>query len=116
MALTPSEFKRPTGRLSASWFVDDLDASLAAFIAEAQDLTANEVAQAAWVYHRAYQTLADDRALIAQTVAADDVRETFGDAQIAHWQRVAQDYFDEFTAANGTPVGGPVLQPIGVAR
>lgn len=116
MALTTSQFKRPTGRLSPTWFADDLDALLTALIQQAEGLTSNEAAQVAWVYHRAYQTLADDRALIAQTIAADDIRETYSEKQLAHWQNLADSMLAKYEHLTRTSAGGPVFTPVGFRK
>lgn len=113
MALTVEQFKRPAGRLSPAWYQDDLDTLLAALIAEAEARTGNEAAQVAWVYHHAYQTLADDRALIAQTIAADDVRETFSDQQLGHWQRLADSMLAQYNNLTGAASGGAVFTRVG---
>ena len=110
MPLVAADFKRPTGRLSPDWFVDDLDASLTAWLAEAVTKTSDEAIQAAWVYHRAYQTLADDRSLVAATTAADDIRESFSDSQVAHWQKLADSMRAQYERLAG--LGGPYFTPI----
>ena len=114
MALVAADFKRPTGRLSPTWFVDDLDTALAAWLLEAQAKASDESLQAAWVYHRAYQALADDRALVAATTAADDIRESFSDSQVAHWQKLANEARAEYDRLSG--LGGPHFTQIGRAH
>lgn len=110
MAVLISDFERPTGRLSPDWFADDLDEALTAWLAEAVAKSSDEASQRAWVYHRAYQTLADDRALVAQSVAADDIRESFSDSQVTHWQRLADAALSEYEGLAG--LGGPHFAPI----
>lgn len=110
MPVTAADFKRPTGRLAPEWFAADLDVNLTAWILEAQAKSSDETTQRAWVYHRAYQTMADDRALIAATTAADDIRESFSDSQISYWQRLADAALSEFERLTG--VGGPYFTPI----
>ena len=63
MALTTAALTRPAGRLSAAWFgaAFDLDAALTTWLSQATDATTDEEAQAAYVYWRAYEALADDR-------------------------------------------------------
>jgi hypothetical protein len=112
MALTAADFRRPAGQLRADWFVDDLDTLLAAFIAEAEAKSSDEDAQRAWVYHRAYRTLADDRALVAATIAADDIRETFSDSQLRHWADLAARAAAQFDALTGAG-GGAVFTSVG---
>lgn len=111
--LTVDQFKRPIGRLNPSWFEDDLDALLTALRTEAQERTTLESAQVAWVYYRAYQTLADDRALVAQTIAADDVRETYSEAQLGHWQRLADSMLAQYEHVLGVAGGGAVFTRVG---
>lgn len=112
MSLAIADFKRPTGRLAAAWFTDDLSAALTVWLAEAITLSTDEAVQVAWVYHRAYQTLADDRALTAATTAADDIRESFTDAQLTRWQTLADGERSRFDALTGSS-GGPVITPVG---
>lgn len=107
MALDKDSFKRPAGRLDPSWYAGDLDAMLTAWLAEAAQKTPVEAAQAAWVYHRAFQTLADDRLLQPASVAADDVREAYSPQQLAAWERWAGEYLAEYQAHTGAV--GPEL-------
>lgn len=113
MALTTANFTRPAGRLNPAWYEDDLNALLTALITQAEGLTSDEAAQTAWVYARAYGVLADDAMARPATMAADDIRKSFSDAQLTSWRRIAQDHMDEFNSLTGGAVGGPVLQPIG---
>lgn len=114
MPLTTASFQRPAGRLNPNWFEDDLEETLTALLAEAATKTSDEDAQTAWVYHRAYGLLADDAAAKAAERAADDIRERFTDAQIAHWQRLAARFLADYHAATGTGgVPGPILQEVG---
>ena len=60
MALTNADFIQPTGQLATSLFPGvDVPTYVDAWIAEAEDLTEVEERQRAWVYHRAYRTIAD---------------------------------------------------------
>lgn len=108
MALTSSDFQRPAGRLDPTWFTD-ADATLTPLITQAQELTDDEKAQAAWVYARAYALLADDAMRQAAERAADDIRERHSDAQLRHWQRMSDAAQAEYRSIVGaTPPGSGV--------
>lgn len=109
MPLTAADFKRPSGRLSPAWFTDDLGTSLTAWLVDAGAVSSDEAAQAAWVYYRAYQSLADDRALVAASRSVGGVSESFTDEQWRHWQRLADDALSEFDGLSG--LGGPYFTP-----
>jgi len=108
VALTSSDLQRPAGRLDPTWFTDP-DATLTALIAKAVELTDDQGAQAAWVYARAYALLADDAMTRPSSEAADDVRRSFTDAQLRHWQRMSDAAQAEYRSIVGaTPPGSGV--------
>lgn len=113
MALTKDSFKRPQGRLNPAWYEGgDLDDMLEAWLAEAQAKTSSEPAQEAWVYHRAFQALADDRLLQPATVAADDIREAYAPEQLAMWRRWADEYRARYDALTNGGAAAPVITPV----
>lgn len=115
MALTADGFKRPTGRLSESWFTveDDLDGILEALITEAGTKGGSDAAQTAWVYYRVYSMLADDAAMRPGLESADDIRRAYGADQRAYWKRQADEFLAEYQGLAGLLVGGPVFQEVG---
>lgn len=106
--MTPAHFKRPTGELSPDWFTDDLDATLQAAIIE----SAGELleTQRAFVYWRAYETLVADVMSRPASLKADDVSETYSDAQLAYWREQAAAWRGRYDAGRT-----PVVTAVGVA-
>ena len=119
MALQPTDFIRPAGRLREEHFPgDDLDALLTTWIQNAQAKTSGlgleseieEKAQAAWVYHLAYSDIADRLNFNPATVDVDgEVSTQTLVSQMKDARTKADAYADAFdalttdeTAASGT--------------
>lgn len=104
------DFLRPQGRLNEAWLEDAYQA-LASLIDQAAALTTNERAQRAWVYAQAYDRIADDAMAKPATEAADDIRESYSDEQLQHWQRLARKHEREFQTLTGVGAGTSGVAP-----
>jgi hypothetical protein len=88
MAIHHLQFQRPEGELRNEWFVDDdLNVLLDKWIADAASRSTDEVAQAWWVYYRAYGALARDFMI-------EPALQREGDA----WEEIHKEQFAYFTA------------------
>lgn len=101
MPLLPAAFVVPTGDLRDSLFPDDELAGegglLAAWIADAEGRTANEDAQRAWVYHRAYRLLCQTP-LAAGTAPVEEI-DVDGEARVRYARGAAAPDYCALAAA-----------------
>lgn len=103
MALQASDFIEPAGELSEELFPGkNLTTYASAWLTEAQGKTSDEDAQREWVYHRAYQTVANR--LNAQLISEQkgDLRGQRSDSQNAYYSRLAKQHLDNYNALTGT--------------
>ena len=114
MALTATSFIEPAGELSEELFPGkDLEEFTTAWLAEAVTKTSSEAAQAAWVYYRAYLTVANRMNAEASSERKGDVTAARVADQLAYWRKLAAEHRQEFDSLTGAAVGGAFLQPIG---
>jgi len=114
MALTALSFIEPAGELSEELFPGkDLEEFTAAWLAEAQLKSGSEVAQAAWVYSRAYLTVANRMNAEAASETKGSVSAARLANQIDYWRKRALEHRHDFDILAGTSLGGAYLQPIG---
>lgn len=112
MALTIADFKRPKGRLTSTWFVDDLDAILTELLSQATTATSDEDAQTAFVYHKAFSVLVDDLMHKPATRHVDDITEQMLADQLKHFRSERDSYKSRYDALAGV-AGGIALTAIG---
>ena len=106
MAVTIYDLLHPTGELERSMFPDhDLDEISAAWFTDAATRTAamdagdtQDAAVKAWVYYRAFTTLANWIAAkpSLHSYTGDDRREAWGNDRVKHWQTKAEAYLAQF--------------------
>lgn len=114
MALTATSFIEPAGELAEELFPGkDLEEFAAAWLAEAQAKTSSEAAQAAWVYYRAYLTVANRFNIEASTEAKGSVSASRLFSQIDYWRKRAAEHRQEFDSLTSAGTGGAYLQPVG---
>lgn len=117
MALTATSFIEPAGELSEELFPGkDLEEFTAAWLAHAQAKTSSEAAQTAWVYHRAYLTVANRFNAEAASETKGSVSAARHANQMDYWRRRAEGHLHDFHALTGTGLGGAFLQPVGYSR
>jgi hypothetical protein len=81
------DFIAPAGELTLALFPDvTLTESVAAWLEQAEGLTDDEDAQAAWVYHRAYAHVADRLHAGLANESKGPVSAARSDAQFRYWQ------------------------------
>lgn len=104
--MTVADLIEPLGELSDSMFTD-VDEYVAAWLTEAEGKTSNEAAQRAWVYHRAYTSLANRMHAGLASEKKGDASAARSDAQFAYWAGRASSALATF---NGLTAGaGPIL-------
>lgn len=115
MALAASDFIEPAGELSSDLFPGvDLTTFVTGWLADAATRTTDEAAQAAWVYHRAFTSIANRLSGGATSVKEGGVTVTVGGHQAEYWLDRAASKRNEYATATGaTPT--PILTPVGYA-
>jgi len=106
VALSPSDFITPTGRLDANLFPGKaLVDIVTAWLDKAQtkainvEITYRDAATEAYVYYLAYSTVADRLAAEPNSVSIDSaasVSKAIGQDRIQYFARLAQKYLDDF--------------------
>lgn len=111
MPLAITDFKRPKGRLTAAWFVDDLDTLLTELLTQATAASSDETTQEAFVYAKAFSILVDDMMHAPASYKLGPKSEQVTPAQLAHFRSERDRYQAKLDALTG--VGGAVLTAIG---
>lgn len=112
MALQAADFIEPAGELNEGLFPGaDLTAYVQAWITDAESRTNDEAAQDAWVYHRAYTTIANRIHAGLASEKKGDAAASRSDAQFAYWSGRASAALARYAARTGT--AGPVLTAVG---
>ena len=105
MALTISDLIEPTGELSEELFPGkDLDEFVTAWLAEAETKSESESAQRAWVYHRAYRTVADRLNGDVISGSEGSVSGSRAVEQLRYFERLAARYLRAFNSAGAATV------------
>ncbi len=105
MALTNADFIQPTGQLATSLFPGvDVPTYVDAWIAEAEDLTEVEERQRAWVYHRAYRTIADRLNADVLSASEGSVSGSRAIEQLRYFERLAARYLRAYNSAGTATV------------
>lgn len=105
--LTVEDLIEPMGELGESLFPGgDLEEFVAAYLADAQARTSSEAGQRAWVYHRAYTSVANRIHAGLASEKKGDAAASLASDQFQYWQAKADAALADFNAGRGA---GPIL-------
>lgn len=102
MALTVESFIAPAGRLTQDQYPNlDLEEAITAWMAEAALQADEEPAQAAWVYYRAFDTLASRLMSEAASESRGAASASRSESQLAHWVKERDRALAQYQALTG---------------
>jgi hypothetical protein len=105
MRWAADDFVQPVGQLNPAWFPNaDLTVSVQAWLDDAESKTDDTNAQQAWVYYRAFQSLADDFHQGVATAREGEITGTRSEQQFRYWSRRADRELARYRDALGTQV------------
>lgn len=107
--MTVEDLIEPKGELGESLFPSgDLEEFVAAYLADAEARTSSEAAQRAWVYHRAYSSVANRLHAGLASEKKGDASAALASDQFRYWQAKAAQALADFNASAGLSPG-PIL-------
>ena len=105
MSWAADDFVQPVGQLNPAWFPNaDLTVSVQAWLDDAESKTDDTNAQQAWVYYRAFQSLADEFHLALAGASEGAVSGYKAVTQFQYWRRRADRELARYRGALGTQV------------
>lgn len=101
--MEPSSFIEPEGMLSESMFPGaDLEEFVAAWLTDAESRTDDEAKQRAWVYYRAYTSIANRMHAGLMSESKADASAARGANQFAYWRAKAEAQLIAYRGAGTT--------------